>query len=63
MKSNQYRSHPIAAAVAAAVCTAALLGTVIESFEPAKLRRFYENTSGDQVVALERRAGTDNPNA
>ena len=55
MNSNPYRSHPVAAALAAAFVTAALMASVVESFEPAKLLRFYERDTHGDIVALERR--------
>jgi hypothetical protein len=56
MKSNQYRSHSVAAALAATIVTTALVGTLVESFEPAQLHQFDRDAAGDQIVALERRA-------
>src|SRR5262245_28440502 len=56
VKTNPYRSHPIAGAVAAAFVTAALMASVVESFEPAKLSRFYERDGHADTIALERRA-------
>jgi hypothetical protein len=56
MKSNQYRSHSVAAALAATIVTTALVGTLVESFEPAQLLQFDRDAAGDQIVALERRA-------
>jgi hypothetical protein len=56
VKTNPYRSHPIGGAVAAALVTAALMASVVESFEPAKLLRFYERDGRADIVALERRA-------
>jgi len=56
VNTNPYRSHPVAAAVAAAFVTAALMASVVESFEPAKLLRFYERDAHGDIVALERRA-------
>jgi len=56
VKTNPYRSHPVAAALAAAFVTAALMASVVESFEPAKLLRFYERDTNGNIVALERRA-------
>jgi hypothetical protein len=53
--SNPYRSHPVAAALAAAFVTAALMASVVESFEPAKLLRFYERDANGDIVALDRR--------
>jgi hypothetical protein len=56
MKSNQSRSHSVAAALAATSDTTALVGTLVESFEPAQLLQFDRDAAGDQIVALERRA-------
>jgi hypothetical protein len=55
VKTNPYRSHPVAGALAAAFVTAALMASVVESFEPAKLLRFYERDANGHIVALERR--------
>jgi hypothetical protein len=38
MKTDPYRSHSVAAALAATVVTTVLLATLVESFEPAKRR-------------------------
>ena len=40
MKTNQYRSHSVAAALAATIVTTVLVGTLVESFEPAQLLQF-----------------------
>ena len=61
MNTNPYRSHPVAAALAAAFVTAALMATVVESFEPAKLQRFYEQDGHANTVAMERRADEKAP--
>ncbi len=37
MKTNQYRSHSIAAALAATFVTTVLVSSLVESFEPAQL--------------------------
>jgi hypothetical protein len=39
MKTNQYRSHSIAAALAATFVTTVLVSSLVESFEPAQLLR------------------------
>ena len=59
MKTNPYRSHSTAAALAATFVTTVLVSSLVESFEPARLLQFERNSSGDQVVALERRAPAD----
>jgi len=56
MKTNQYRSHSVAAALAATIVTTALVGTLVESFEPAQLIQFDRKAAGDQTIALVRRA-------
>jgi hypothetical protein len=58
MKTNQYRSHPIAAALAATFVTTVLVSSLVESFEPAQLLRI-ERKAGEKVIALERRQATD----
>ncbi len=55
MKTNPYRSHSVAAALAATIVTTVLVGTLVESFEPAQLLQFERDATGDQIVALERR--------
>jgi hypothetical protein len=55
MKSNQYRSHSVAAALAATIVTTVLVGTLVESFEPAQLIQFDRKAADDQTIALERR--------
>jgi len=55
MKTNQYRSHSVAAALAATIVTTVLVGSLVESFEPAQLLQFEQKATGDQIVALERR--------
>jgi len=54
MKSNQYRSHSVAAALAATIVTTVLVGSLVESFEPAQLIQFDRDETGD-LIALERR--------
>ncbi len=56
MKTNPYRSHSTAAALAATIVTTVLVGSLVESFEPARLLQLERNSSADQVIALERRA-------
>jgi hypothetical protein len=56
MKTNEYRSHSVAAALAATVVTTVLLATLVESFEPAQLLQFNEDAAGGNTVALDRRA-------
>lgn len=55
MKTNQYRSHSVAAALAATIVTTVLVGTLVESFEPAQLIQFDRDATGDLIVALVRR--------
>ena len=59
MKTNQYRSHSIAAAVAATIVTTVLVASLVESFEPAQLLRFDDRATGNPIVALDRRADLD----
>ena len=56
MKTNQYRSHSVAAALAAAIVTTVLVASLVESFEPARLLRFDDGANGNPIVALDRRA-------
>ena len=56
MKTNAYRSHSVAAALAATVVTTVLLATLVESFEPAQLLRFNEEAAAPSTVALDRRS-------
>ena len=56
MKTNPYRSHSIAAALAATFVTTVLLGSLVESFEPAQLIQLAGKANGDLIVALERRS-------
>jgi hypothetical protein len=56
MKTNQYRSHSIAAAVAATIVTTVLVASLVESFEPAQLLRFEDRATANPIVALDRRA-------
>lgn len=55
MKTNPYRSHSVAAALAATLVTAALIGTVVEALNPSKIR-FDGNAAGNPTVALDRKA-------
>ncbi|HEU4517265.1 MAG TPA: hypothetical protein VFR77_08180 [Steroidobacteraceae bacterium] len=54
MKTNQYRSHSIAAALAATFVTTVLMSSLVESFEPARLLRI-DGKSSETVIALDRR--------
>lgn len=56
MKSNPYRRHSVAAAVAAAVVTTALVGALSESLNPSRLFQASERAAGNPTVALVRRA-------
>ena len=58
MKTNQYRSHSITAALAAAFVTTVLVSSLVESFEPAQLLRI-EGKASETVIALDRRPATD----
>jgi hypothetical protein len=55
MKTNQYRSHSIAAALAATFVTTVLVSSLVESFEPAQLLRIEDQAARETVIALERR--------
>ena len=59
MKTNPYRSHSTAAALAATIVTTVLVASLVESFEPARLLQVARNSSADPVIALERRAPAD----
>jgi 23S rRNA-/tRNA-specific pseudouridylate synthase len=63
MNTNQYRSHPVAAALVATIVTTVLVATLVESFEPAQLIRFDRDASGDLIVALERRTAAGSSQA
>jgi hypothetical protein len=58
MKTNQYRSHSIAAALAATFVTTVLVSSLVDSFEPAKLLRI-NGMASETVIALDRRPATD----
>ncbi len=57
MKTNQYRRHTIAAALAATFVTTVLVSSLVESFEPSQLLRIEGES--DTVIALDRRPATD----
>lgn len=59
MKTNQYRSHSIAAALAATFVTTVLVSSLVQSFEPARLLRIEGEAAPETVIALERRPTTD----
>jgi hypothetical protein len=59
MKTNQYRSHSIAAALAATFVTTVLVSSLVESFEPAQLFRLDGSGAREAVIALDRRPATD----
>lgn len=59
MKTNQYRSHSIAAALAATFVTTVLVSSLVESFEPAQLLGIGGESAREIVVALERRPSAD----
>ena len=60
MKSNPYRRHSIAAALAATFVTTVLVSSLVQSFEPAQLLRIDGQAAPETVIALERRS-TRNP--
>lgn len=55
MKTDPYRSHSIVAAVAAALVTTALVAAVVESLNPAALKRIEARSGADITVVLARR--------
>lgn len=55
MKTKPYRSHSIAAALAATFVTTVLVSSLVQSFEPAQLLRIDGRETRDPIVALERR--------
>jgi hypothetical protein len=57
MKTNQYRSHSIAAALAATFVTTVLVSSLVQSFEPAQLLRI-DGKASETVIALDRRPAT-----
>jgi hypothetical protein len=59
MKTNQYRSHSIAAALAATFVTTLLVSSLVQSFEPARLLRIEGESAPEAVIALDRRPTTD----
>ncbi len=59
MKTNQYRSHSIAAALTATFVTTVLVSTLVQSFEPAQLLRIEGKAAPEAVIALVRRPATD----
>jgi hypothetical protein len=59
MKTNQYRSHSIAAALAATFVTTVLVSSLVESFEPARLFQLDGGDAREAVIALDRRPATD----
>ena len=56
MRTNQYRSHSVAAALAATIVTTVLVASLVESFEPAQLFRLEERATGNPIITLDRRA-------
>jgi hypothetical protein len=56
MKANPYRRHSVAAAVAAAFVTIALMGALSESLNPSRLFQSARRAADNPVVALDRRA-------
>jgi hypothetical protein len=63
MKTHTYRSHSVAAALAATLVTAVLVASLVESFEPARLIQFDREAAGEPAVALERRGPAGAPQA
>jgi hypothetical protein len=59
MKTNQYRSNSIAAALAATFVTTVLVSSLVESFEPARLLQIEGEPARETVIALERRPATN----
>jgi hypothetical protein len=63
MKTNEYRSHSIAAALAATMVTTVLVASLVESFKPAQLLRFNDGATGNPIVALDYGADADSREA
>ena len=61
MKTNQYRSHSIAAALAATFVTTVLVSSLVESFEPTQLLQIEGEAAPEAVIALERRPSRIRP--
>ena len=59
MKTNPYRSHSVAAALAATIVTTVLVASLVESFEPAQLYQFSRKANPELAVALVRRPSGD----
>ena len=59
MKTKQYRSHSIAAALAATFVTTVLVSSLVESFEPGRLLPLEGDTARETVIALDRRPAAD----
>jgi hypothetical protein len=59
MKTNPYRSHPIAAALAATFVTTVLVSTLVDSFEPGQLIELNRKAAGAPIVAVVRRPESD----
>jgi hypothetical protein len=59
MKTKQYRSHSIAAALAATFVTTVLVSSLVESFEPGRLLQIEGDTGREAVIALDRRPAAD----
>jgi hypothetical protein len=59
MKTSQYRSHSIAAALAATFVTTVLVSSLVQSFEPAQLLRIEGEAAPEAVIALDRRPTSD----
>ncbi len=56
MKTKQYRSHSVAAALAATIVSTVIVTSLVESFKPAQLLRYADAAAGNPIVALDRRA-------
>jgi hypothetical protein len=52
MKTNPYRSHSVAAALAATIVTTVLVASLVESFDPAQLIQFSRKANPELAVAL-----------
>ena len=55
MKTNPYRRHSVAAALAAALVTTVLAGSIVEGFNPADLGRAAASQGSDTLIAQARR--------
>ncbi len=55
MKTNPYRGHSIAAAIAATLVTTVLVASVVESLNPAALKRSEARAGAESAITQARR--------